>query len=119
MQCPKCQLVNPPSTSTCDCGYSFEKGTYVGRPSERSTGTRVASARSRYSALEIVSTVYRVTAWLGAAVLVMLGIVLLLNTTDQQKTFAIPAALACFIYAAVAWLTCMVMAEGITLFIDI
>ena len=48
-----------------------------------------------------------------------MGIVLLLNTTDQQKTFAIPAALACFIYAAVAWLTCMVMAEGITLFIDI
>lgn len=119
MQCPKCHLENPPSADSCDCGYSFSKGVYVSRPVSRSTAAYSAPAKGRYSALETVSTVYRVLGWLGAAGLIVVGIVLLVNTTDQQKAFAMPAAIACFIYAGAAWLTCMFIAEGIGLFVDI
>ena len=27
MDCPKCKLVNPPTTVRCDCGYDFQTGT--------------------------------------------------------------------------------------------
>ncbi|MBL9015641.1 MAG: hypothetical protein JNL83_15770 [Myxococcales bacterium] len=30
-RCPNCNLVNPGSGVTCDCGYSFSSGT-LGRP---------------------------------------------------------------------------------------
>jgi hypothetical protein len=119
MQCPKCHLENPPSADACDCGYSFSKGVYISRPVNHSASASAATARGRYHALETVSTIYRVLAWVGAAGLIVAGIALLANTTDQQKVFAIPAATACFIYAGAAWLTCMFIAEGIGLFVDI
>jgi len=118
-QCPKCHLENPPSAEVCDCGYSFSKGVYVSRSVSRSESAITTAARGRYHALETVSTIYRVAAWIGAAGLVVLGIVLLVNATEQQKTYALPAAIACFIYAGAAWLTCTFIAEGIGLFVDI
>jgi hypothetical protein len=27
MDCPKCNLVNPPTAERCDCGYDFKTGT--------------------------------------------------------------------------------------------
>ena len=32
MDCPTCGLTNPPGTSTCDCGYSFETGVAADAP---------------------------------------------------------------------------------------
>lgn len=54
-----------------------------------------------------------------AAFMVIAGIVILLNLTDQQKTFAIPTAIGFFIGAAVQWLVFKVIAEAIMLFVDI
>jgi uncharacterized membrane protein len=119
MQCPKCHLENPPSADACDCGYSFSKGVYVSRPVNHSASVSAAAARGRYHALETVSNIYRIAAWLSAAGLIVVGIVLLVNATDQQKAYALPAAIGCFIYAGAAWLTCTFVAEGIGLFVDI
>jgi hypothetical protein len=120
MQCPKCRLENPPSTETCDCGYSFVTRSFVPKPSSRSgTYPSIGQEKSRYSALESISKGARVAAWLMAAFMVIAGIVILLNLADQQKTFAIPTAIAFFGAAAGQWLVFTVIAEAIMLFVDI
>lgn len=80
---------------------------------------RDAPARGRYFVLETISTAYRVAAWVTATAMVVAGAVLLINATDQQKIYSITGAIACFVWAAVGWLTCMVVAEGIALFVDV
>ena len=62
---------------------------------------------------------YRVGAWLVAAALALVGIVILVNSTDQLKPVAIPVAAGCFIGAAWQWLMLKAVAEAITLFVDI
>jgi len=120
MQCPRCHLENPASTETCDCGYSFVTGSYVPKPSTRSGASSVSGGqRGRYSALEGISRFYRIAAWLVAAVLVVAGIVLFVESTDQQKGVMIPTAIGCFIAAAVQWLVFTAVAEAIALFVDV
>ena len=53
------------------------------------------------------------------APLVLVGIVILVDSTDQQRPFTIPAAVGCCIGAAVQWLVLKAVAEAITLFVDI
>ncbi len=120
MQCPRCHLENPPSTTTCDCGYSFATGAYVpksvDRPGEHSMG---GQARPRYAALESISTFYRIAAWVILVVLVLVGVNILANSTDQTMSIALYKALACFVGAAVQWLVLKAVAEAINLFVDI
>jgi hypothetical protein len=87
MQCPRCHLENPPSTESCDCGYSFVTGSYVPKASSRSgtTFSSTGAPKGRYYALESISWGCRVTAWVAAASLVVAGIVVLFNLTDQQR----------------------------------
>ena len=45
-ECPKCGLVNPPTTPRCDCGYEFASGQVTGLPPadatrKPDTGTRL------------------------------------------------------------------------------
>ena len=120
MECPRCHLENPPSTEACDCGYSFATGSYVPKPPNRSGAfSRTGPEKTRYAALESISTVYQTAAWLVAAALVVVGVIILVNSTDQQKTVTIPAAVGCFIGAAVQWLVLKAVAEAIMLFVDI
>ena len=120
MQCPRCHLENPPSTDTCDCGYSFATGSYVRRPSGFSgASSSTEPKKSQYAALETISTIFRVAAWLVAAVLVLAGIAALAYPTDQLKALAIPTAVSCFIAAGLQWLVLKAVAEGIALFVDI
>jgi hypothetical protein len=51
--------------------------------------------------------------------LVAVGIILLTQGNEPQKTAAIPMALVFFLCAPGAWLTCTLMAAGISLFVDI
>jgi hypothetical protein len=51
--------------------------------------------------------------------MVLVGIAILVNSTDQQKPFMIPAAIGCFIGAALEWLVLKAVAEAIMLFVDI
>lgn len=120
MQCPRCHLENPPSADVCDCGYSFATGSYVRKPSGLPrTSSRTEPERSRYAALETISTIFRVAAWLVAAALVLAGIAALAYPTDQLKTLAIPTAVGCFIAAGLQWLVLKAVAEAIALFVDI
>jgi hypothetical protein len=119
MQCPKCNLENPPSADTCDCGYSFSKGVYVSRPASPSNASPRASASGRYHALESISAGLRAGAWLVALMLVVMGVVILVNATDQQKGYSVPAAIGCFASAGLQWLVLKATAEAIILFLDI
>ncbi len=120
MQCPRCHLENPPSADVCDCGYSFASGSYVRKPSGPSgTSSRTEPQKSRYAALETISTVFRVAAWLVAAALVLAGIAALAYPTGQLKALAVPTAVGCFIAAALQWLALKAVAEAIALFVDI
>ena len=120
MQCPRCHLENPPSTDVCDCGYSFATGSYVPKPSNRSGASPSAEPeKTRYAALEMISSGFRLASWLVPAVLVVTGIAMLLNSTDQQKAYLIPAAIGCFLGAAGQWLVLKATAEAIILFVDI
>jgi len=120
MQCPRCHLENPPSTTTCDCGYSFATGAYVpkpvNRPSEHSMG---GQEKPRYAALENISTIYRIAAWVIFAALILVGVVILANSTEQTRSIALYTAVACFVGAAVQWLVLKAVAEAIMLFVDI
>ena len=69
--------------------------------------------------METIATGFRVLAWLGGLTFIVIGAVLLMNSTDQLKTYAILGAAGCLIYAVGMWVTLMAMAEGITLFVDI
>jgi hypothetical protein len=75
--------------------------------------------KSRYAALEAISAGFRVGAWLVALVLVAMGIAILVNATDQQKSYLIPAAVGCFVGAGWQWLVLKATAEAIILFVDI
>jgi hypothetical protein len=50
---------------------------------------------------------------------VALGVFLLLSGNEQQRTAAVPQAVICFLCAPGVWLTCALMAEGISLLVDI
>lgn len=120
MECPKCHLVNPPSSDVCDCGYSFEKGVHIGRPTVRSQPTFASGpGQGRYHVLERISVGYYIAAWVVSIGLVAVGIILLTQGNEPQKTAAIPMALVFFLCAPGAWLTCTLMAAGISLFVDI
>ena|ERR1017187_5242763 len=120
MQCPRCHLENPPSTEVCDCGYSFATGSYVRKPSTSSPASSgTGPQKTRYAALETISAIFRFAAWLVAAALVITGVVILVNSTDLTRPFAIPAAIGCFIGAALQWLVLKAVAEATILFVDI
>jgi hypothetical protein len=53
-----------------------------------------------------------VLAWLGALTFIVIGVVLLMNSTDQLKTYAILGAVCCLVYAGGVWVTLMAIAEG-------
>jgi len=120
MQCPRCQLENTPSTTTCDCGYSFATGEYVPKPvNRRGEHSMGGQEKPRYAALESISTIYRIAAWVIFAVLVLVGIVILANSTEQTRSIAVYTAVACFVGAVVQWLVLKAVAEAIMLFVDI
>jgi len=120
MQCPRCHLENPPTTDVCDCGYSFATGSYARKALGASAALGGAGLeKTRYAALEGISTICRIAAWLVAGALVLAGIVILVNSTDQLKYSAIPPALGCFIGAAFQWLLLKAFAEVIMLFVDV
>ncbi len=118
MQCPNCGLENPPSSETCDCGYSFVKGLYVPTQPNRTALIGVPDT-GRYSALRSISRIYGASALLIACTLVVAGIVILINSSEQQKAIAIGTAIGCFSAAAVQWLIFRGVAEAITLLVDI
>ena len=62
---------------------------------------------------------YYIAAWVISLGLVALGIFLLSNGNEQQRTAATPMAVASFLSAPAAWLTCTLMAAGISLLVDI
>lgn len=115
MQCPKCHLENPPSTETCDCGYSFATRSYT-KP-VRSTG--VGAARGRYAALERIAGACKVVSWIAGCSMVLAPAIVLANATEALRPYAIGLAVACLNAAALQWFIFRGIAEAIMLFVDI
>ena len=63
-RCPNCNLVNPGSGQTCDCGYSFATGS-IGRPLD--VGPSQAQVRSNANA-----GVARFVIWLVAVIVLVI-----------------------------------------------
>lgn len=50
MDCPNCQLVNPPGAELCDCGYSFTNGSIVAHSAPLRSAMVLASRPERWLA---------------------------------------------------------------------
>ena len=81
--CPYCKLINPPTTSTCDCGYDFERKQRSGLGKQRDERQGVLTS---YFVARILL--------LPLFALIGLGLFFLIGAVIEHQESSIPAAVA-------------------------